>query len=194
MKSLLSFAFVLCAFMAFGQYKGIEIEEVDNGGLVKGKTYRVYIVLANDSDQVFMAYGDSVHPLSIQSTKPFFQSSLGGLTSKNISRKLAKENAEVKFDSWITIGAEDNYNNQTEVLKVGEEFESKGGAIKCTDGAWFSLPGSPLAYAGSTKKVLLMQLTTEGKVDGSFSIMGRTADGKNFHQHDIKFSTSTAKK
>jgi hypothetical protein len=188
MNRILFLVFFLLSIHSFGQYKGVEVEEVDNGGLVKGKTYRVYIVLANDSDQVFMAYGDSLHPMDIRSTKPFFQSPLGGLTSKSISRKLAKENAEARFDSWITIGAEDNYNNQTEVLKVGEEFESKGAAIKCTDGAWFSLPGSQMNYARSTRKVLLMQLTTEGKVEGSFSIMGRTADGKNFHQHDIKFS------
>ncbi len=108
MKSLLTVAILMFAFNAFSQYKGIEIEEVDNGGLAKGRTYRVYITLANDSDQVFMAFGDSLHPMLIESTKPFFQSHLGGLTSKNISRKLTTEKPEVKFDSYITIGAEDN--------------------------------------------------------------------------------------
>lgn len=194
MKSFLTVGLLMFAFNAFSQYKGIEIEEVDNGGLAKGRTYRVYITLANDSDQVFMAFGDSLHPMMIESTKPFFQSQLGGLTSKNISRKLTTEKPEVKFDSFITIGAEDNYNNNTEVLKVGEEFESKGGKLQCKDGAWFCLPGSPLAYAGSDKKVLLMQLTTEGEVEGTFSIMGRTADGKNFLQNNLKFSIPTSKK
>lgn len=194
MKSFLTVALMLFAFSAFSQYKGIEIEEVDNGGLVKGRTYRIYITLANDSDQVFMAYGDSLHPMLIESTKPFFQSLLGGLTSKNISRKLTNEKPEVKFDSFITIGAEDNYNNNTEVLKIGEDFESKGAKLQSKDGAWFCLPGSPLAYAGSDKKVLLMQLTTEGEVEGTFSIMGRTADGKNFLQNNLKFSIPTSKK
>ncbi|MFM1999300.1 MAG: hypothetical protein RL204_1247 [Bacteroidota bacterium] len=194
MKSFLSVALLLFAFNAFSQYKGIEIEEVDNGGLVKGRTYRVYITLANDSDQVFMAYGDSLHPMLIQSTKPFVQSLMGGLTSKNISRKLTNEKPEVKFDSYITIGAEDNYNNNTEVLKIGEEFESTGSNLQTKDGAWFCLPGSPLAYAGSDKKVLLMQLTTEGEVEGTFSIMGRTADGKNFLQNNLKFSIPVSKK
>lgn len=185
---------MLFAFNAFSQYKGIEIEEVDNGGFVKGRTYRVYITLANDSDQVFMAYGDSLHPMLIQSTKPFVQSSMGGLTSKNISRKLTNEKPEVKFDSYITIGAEDNYNNNTEVLKIGEEFESTGSNLQTKDGAWFCLPGSPLAYAGSDKKVLLMQLTTEGEVEGTFSIMGRTSDGKNFLENNLKFSIPVSKK
>ena len=194
LKSFLSMLMLLCAFNAFSQYKGIEIEEVDNGGLVPGKTYRLYITLANDSDQVFIAYGDSLHPMNISSSKPFYQSKLGGLTSKNISRKLAKENADAKFDSWITIGAEDNYNNNTEVLKVGDEFEKSGAALSTKDGAWFCLPESPLAYAGSDKKVLLMQLTTSGSVDGVFSIMGRTAEGKNFQEFNIKFAIPAAKK
>jgi hypothetical protein len=194
LKSLLSISLMLVAFSAFSQYKGIEIEEVDNGGLVPGKTYRVYITLANDSDQVFIAFGDSLHPLDIHSSKPFYQSNQGGLTTKNISRKLTKENADVKFDSWITIGAEDNYNNNTEVLNIGESFEKSGAALTTKDGAWFCLPESPSAYAGSDKKVLLMQLTTAGSVDGVFSIMGRTAEGKNFQEHNIKFAIPAAKK
>ncbi len=194
MKSFLSVALMLLALNAFSQFKGIEIEEVDNGGLVKGRTYRVYITLANDSDQVCIAYGDSLHPLLIQSTKPFFQSPLGGLSSRNISRKLAVQRPEVMFDSFLTIGAEDNYNNNTEVLKIGDEFEAKGAALSGRDCAWFCLPGSPLAYAGSDKKVLLMQLTTEGDVEGIFSIMGRTADGKNYLQHNLKFSIPASKK
>ena len=194
LKSLLSILLMLIAFSTFSQYKGIEIEEVDNGGLVPGKTYRVYITLANDSDQVFIAFGDSIHPLDIHSSKPFYQSNQGGLTTKNISRKLTKENADVKFDSWITIGAEDNYNNNTEVLNIGESFEKNGSALTTKDGAWFCLPESPSAYAGSDKKVLLMQLTTAGSVDGVFSIMGRTAEGKNFQEHNIKFAIPAAKK
>jgi hypothetical protein len=194
LKSFLSVSFMLFACSAFSQYKGIEIEEVDNGGLVPGKTYRVYITLANDSDQVFIAYGDSLHPLDIHSSKPFYQSNQGGLTTKNISRKLTKENADVKFDSWITIGAEDNYNNSTEVLNIGEEFEKSGASLTTKDGAWFCLPESPSAYAGADKKVLLMQLTTAGSVDGVFSIMGRTSEGRNFQELNIKLAIPAPKK
>lgn len=189
MKYLVSlFAFVI-SLGAMAQYKGIEIEEVDNGGTVKGKTIRVYIVLENDSDAVFSVFGDGKHLLEIKSSKPFYQAAQGSDFAKNISKKLANENSQVRFDSWFTIGAEDNYDNNTEAFNVDtKEFETSGSAVKTNDGAWFCLPGSKASYARADKKVLLMQLTSEGTMSGTFSVMGRTAKGENFFQHDITFS------
>ncbi|MFZ4785090.1 MAG: hypothetical protein ACOYLH_06390 [Flavobacteriales bacterium] len=194
MKSFFSILVLLLSLSTAAQYKGIEIEEVDNGGAVKGKTIRVYVILENDSDAVFSIYGEGSHLLEIKSTKPFFQAAQGSDLAKNISRKLAKENTQVRFDSWFTIGAEDNYDNNTEAFNFPtKDFEATGAAVKTNDGAWFCLPGSKASYARTNKKVLIMQLTSEGTMSGTFSLMGRTAKGENFFQHDITF-TYPAKK
>jgi hypothetical protein len=194
MRTLLSSIIVLFWTVgAFAQFQRVEIEQVDNGGAVAGRTYRIYIVLANDSDQVHMIYGEPAHPMEIKSTRPFFQSPLGGTTSKQIGRKLAKEKAEVRYDSYVTIGAEDNYDNNTETLLNTSEFE-KGGPIATSDGAWYCLPGSKLGYAGTDKRVLVAQLTTEGDISGYFNVMGRDKTGAVFQKHNVTFDTKSKKK
>ncbi|MCC6600314.1 MAG: hypothetical protein IT223_06530 [Crocinitomicaceae bacterium] len=186
----ISTLFLLIFFInCSAQFNKVSVEEVDNGGNVPGRTYRVYIELLNDSDQVHMVYGEAQHPLDIRSSKPFYQSEYGGALSNQVNRKASKENAGLRFDSWITIGATDNYDNQTTNFLINvDDFEKKGGAIKTSDGAWFVTPGNPQAYAGSAQRVLIMQLTTEGKITGKFSIMGRTKSGEIFHQYDIGFT------
>lgn len=194
MRASLIIVFSLFTQLIFAQYKGIQVEQVDNGGLVKGKTIRVYIVLENDSDQVHMVYGNKTRPMEIRTTKQFHQSSLGGATSRYINRKMAREKPDVRFDSWLTIGAEDNYDNNTEVLLNTDTFEKQGGNIITEDGAWYCLPGSKLGYAGDDKRVLIMQLTSEGDMSGKFSVMGRDKDGKVFQQYDVTFDFKQSKK
>lgn len=187
-KYLLSLSICFLAVVAHAQVKGVVVEEVDNAGAVAGRTYRIYIEMTNDSDAVHMIYGDANHALEIKSTKPFYQAAQGGPLSSNINRKLAKENPEIRYDSYLTIGYLDNYENAINQLLDLAEFEKSGGAIRTNDGAWYCLPGKPQTYAGTTKRVLVMQLTTEGKVNGKFSIMGKTASKEVFHSYDHSFS------
>jgi len=187
-KIVVLFAACIASLAAFSQVKGVVVEEVDNAGAVAGRTYRIYIELTNDSDAVHMIYGDANHPLEIKSTKPFYQAAQGGPLSLNINRKLAKENPEVRYDSYLTIGYLDNYENSINQLLDLAEFEKSGAAIRTNDGAWYCLPGKPQTYAGTSKRVLVMQLTTEGKVSGKFSIMGKTASKEVFHSYDHSFT------
>ncbi|MFN8699441.1 MAG: hypothetical protein ACK500_14390 [Flavobacteriales bacterium] len=172
---------------ASAQFEGIEVEQVDNATAVPGRTYRFYVKLANDSDQVHMVYGDAKHALEIKSTKPFYQSPEGGPFSTQINRKRAADVPVVRFDSWLTIGAMDNYDNETtNFLLKTDDFETAGGSIHTTDGAWFCIPGKSQTYAGSDRRVLIAQLTTEGVISGKVSIMGRTAKGEVFHAYDVE--------
>jgi hypothetical protein len=178
---------------AWAQFKGVQVEELDNSGYVPGRTYRVYIQLAGDSDQVHMVYGDEKHILEISSTQPFYQSESAGAFSTDVNRKRASEDPLVRYDSWLTIGAEDNYGNgTTNFLLLTEEFEKHGGPIRTSDGAWFCLPGKPQTYGGPERRVLIGQFTTTGALSGRISVMGRTASGEVFHQYDVRF-TSPAK-
>jgi len=171
------------------QCKGLVAEQVENEGAVPGKTWRVYAEMTNIEDQVFVVFGDSIHTIKITSTKPFYQSASGGATSKDCSRKVVKEDPQLHFDSWITIGAEDNYNNNLSTLNLDlTAFEKSGASIDSgKEGAWFCLPTEKQAYCGESKRILLMQLTTPGSIHGSLCLMGKTKDGESYTKYDLKF-------
>lgn len=197
MRKILLAALIMAApVLTFAQVTQLVVEEVDNGGNVKGRTYRVYAELTSVKDQIYVIFGDSSHKLEVNSTKPFYQCSYGGPLSRDSNRKQANENAQLRFDSWITIGATDNYDNNVQLLNVDlTEFESKGSAISIPkDGAWFCVPTDKQAYCGENKRILLMQLTTEGKINGILNIMGKTAAGVMYEKYGLKFSTEEKKK
>lgn len=198
MKKQILFAFVgiLAPILAITQIKQLSVQEVDNEGKIPGRTYRIFAEMTNAKDQVFVVFGDSIHPLEIKSTKPFFQSKKGGAFSKNSNRKEAAENDSLRYDSWVTIGATDNYDNNVSVLNVNfDEFEKSGGPIRIKkDGAWFCIPTDQQAWAKEDKRLLLMQLTTTGEVDGKISVMGKTVSGTSYTAHDLTFQCGQKKK
>jgi hypothetical protein len=51
-----------------------------------------------------------------------------------------------------------------------------------------------LGYAGADKKVLIMQLTSEGDISGTFNVMGRDETGAVFQNHNVTFDTKSKKK
>jgi hypothetical protein len=178
------------SLMASAQCKGLVAEQVENEGTVPGKTWRIYAEMTNVGDQVFVVFGDSIHKIKITSTKPFYQSAAGGPTSKDANRKVAKEDSRLRFDSWVTIGAEDNYENNLSTLNLDlTAFEEKGAAIDSgKEGAWFCLPTEKQAYCGESKRILLMQLTTAGAISGSLCLMGKNKDGESYTKYDLKFA------
>jgi hypothetical protein len=180
---------MLLSVGASAQFKGFTTEQVENEGKVPGKTWRVYAEMTNAGDQLFVVFGDSAHKIEIKSSKPFYQSKTGGALSKDSNRKEATDDAKLKFDSWITIGAEDNYNNNMNTLNLDLSlFESRGAAIESgKEGAWFCIPTEKQAYSGEDKRILLMQLTTEGHITGKLSLMGKTKDGTSYTKYDEKF-------
>jgi hypothetical protein len=180
---------MLLSVSASAQFKGFTTEQIENEGKVPGKTWRVYAEMTNAGDQLFVVFGDSAHKIEIKSSKPFYQSKTGGALSKDCNRKEAADDAKLKFDSWITIGAEDNYNNNMNTLNLDLSlFESRGAAIESgKEGAWFCIPTEKQAYSGEDKRILLMQLTTEGHITGKLSLMGKTKDGTSYTKYDEKF-------
>ncbi len=180
---------MLLSVGASAQFKGFTTEQIENEGKVPGKTWRVYAEMTNAGDQLFVVFGDSTHKIEIKSSKPFYQSQAGGALSKDSNRKVAAEDPKLKYDSWITIGAEDNYNNNMNTLNLDLSlFESRGAAIESgKEGAWFCIPTEKQAYSGEDKRILLMQLTTEGRISGKLSLMGKTKDGASYTKYDQTF-------
>lgn len=192
--NLLLLMLTMPVFMS-AQFVQAFTEEVENNNTLNAKTYRIYIQLTNKNDQIFMIYGDKENPMEISSTKPFYQSPYGGGMARDVNRKMASDNDSLRYDSWITIGAADNYDNNLSQLNLDlKEFEEKGGAIKTTDGAWFCVPTDQQVFCKEDKRMLIMQLTTAGEINARFNIMGRTAAGENFQVKDIVVSAGKKKK
>lgn len=177
------------------QFKRVVVEEVQNHGMVKGKTFRVYLEMTSKNDQIMMIYGDRENPLSISATRPFFQALTGGALSRDVNRNLTATTDSLKYDSWLTIGAEDNYENNLSQLNLNlTGFEREGNAVETNDGAWFCVPTDKQTRCKEDKRILIMQLTTEGEISGLINIMGRTASGANFQEKGIRFSSVKPKK
>jgi hypothetical protein len=193
-KYLSAVCFTALTLGSMAQVKGLKVEEIDNGGSVAGRTYRIYVELEKDSDQVLMVYGDATHLMDIRSTKPFYQSELGGDMSTKINRKIAKDNPSARYDSFVTIGLLDNYDNALTPFMNFDEFEHNGGALKTNDGAWYCTPDHRQTYPGPAKRVLLMQLTTEGQITGKFSVMGRDKFQNPFYGYDLEFTAGKPSK
>ena len=83
MKNLRNTALALAAFCmastAVAQFSHLEVDYIDNKGVVPGDTYRVYAVMENEGDIIDAVYGDKDNSLRITSTKPFFQHPKGCL-------------------------------------------------------------------------------------------------------------------
>jgi hypothetical protein len=171
------------------QFKSFHIEPIQNGGKVPGRTWRIYAEMTNVGDQLFVVFGDSIHKIEINSTKPFYQAASGSALAKDINRKQVSEDVLLQYDSWITIGSEDNYDNNTSTLNLNlDAFEKSGGKIDSgKEGAWFCVPTNKQAYCGEDKRILLLQLTSEGHISGKLSLMGKSKDGVSYTKYDQKF-------
>ncbi|MEO0403619.1 MAG: hypothetical protein AAF193_01985 [Bacteroidota bacterium] len=180
-KLILALGLILGVATAQAQFVKIEVEEVPSFG--EYKTYRVYAVLKSNTDILDAAYALPEIPMKVESTAPFYQHPMGGALSRDIQRALLNTEPNLKYDSWVTIGFEDNYLNtlvpltatKDSVLIVRDYREAfeEGKALEVVDGAWFVTPDQLQAKPDKQNRVLLMQLTTKGSITGVLNLHGR---------------------
>jgi hypothetical protein len=162
---------------SFAQFSHVEVDEVDNGGAVSGRTYRVYAVMQSEGDVIDAIFGEEGKPLEINCSSSFYQHPKGGGMASEVQRFDIQNDATLAFDSWVTIGLEDNYMNSLTAFPPNTDFFSefeKGGTLKTNNGAWFVLPDKRQAFAPQDKRILIAQFTTTGMVNGLINIHGRT--------------------
>ena len=177
MNKLLTFVLLLgTTTYVSAQFVRLEVDYIDNMGKVPGDTYRVYAVMENEGDILDAVYGEASAPLKVSSTKPFYQHPKGGALSADIQRYDTTLDETLLYDSWVTIGAEDNYMNAVSgfIMEDALALFDQGNELVTNDGAWFVTPDKRQAAAGPSKRILLMQLTTLGDVEGLINLHGRT--------------------
>ena len=187
MTRTFSFSLALLALTlpSLAQYRGIEYEIADHHPIIDSvprAVVRVYVGYDDPNDQLNAVYGNATHALSLSTTDPsgFYQHPAGGDTSLSINPLVFPVIPELEYDSWVTIGAEDNTGNN-QLLNIGIDWApwNSGGALETGDGTWFCIPNIPQVYPDASGRVLIAQLSvTYGEtITGVFQLQGKDAAG-----------------
>ena len=155
-----------------------EVEHTE-GDLAGMTTYRLYLYTPNTDDFVVSCSGDDENPWLLSSTSQpaWFQHELATTAlATDINPAFFPTFPEFAYDSWLTIGAEDN-TAATDVIDLADPeydafaiFEAgENVAVNTPVGnAWFVLPvpANVEAISGEDMRVLVAQLTTSGEISG----------------------------
>lgn len=185
MKKLLLFIFVaFAAFSSNAQLAGVELDVyVEHDGMVGETdmtgftTYRLYAVLTNELDFLSAIYGLAGEPLEITTTTSFYQNPFGNSLGSSINPGFYGFEPELEYDSWVTIGREDNVSEGTDIFTAQAASEpwlddfAAGGDIVMNGqigGSWFTLfqGGAVQGYPDANMRVLIGQFTTDGDITG----------------------------
>ena len=165
-------------------FQGLTYETVGENTTSDGfNTYRVYANFDNPNDQLVALYGIQDTTLSITTTGSFFQDPIGGAFASQINPLLIGELfPDLVYDSWVTIGGEDNSVDLQNLAVPTTDFEN-GGSLVIDDlygGSWYIYPDlEPLAFPDAQGRVLIGQFTTDGIVDMLVNLQYRAEDGSN---------------
>ena len=190
--------FILLSFVPVSaQFESIEGIEVDlmkshtEGELSGYNTYRVYAVMKNEGDAIMAVFGTEDMPLLVTTDGEFYQHGRGGITSRDIYRHdlidLSEVHPLLAYDSWVTIGYEDHYENAIQAISINNDFEKTlniSDTLYTNNGFWFVFPEAEYqakdapapkqCTSGPSKRILLMQLTTNGNLEGLVNVQGYT--------------------
>jgi hypothetical protein len=174
--------------VAMADYVGLSFEYIESGEDLW--TMRLYAQFTESTDQLNAVFGDSESDLYIRSANGFYQHFLGGPTSISINTALIPLFPSLEYDSWVTIGSENQTDNA--MLDIGidwTDFEN-GGDIETDNGVWFATPNDMQVIAGDDFRVLIGQFTTFGffsEVYGYVNLQGKQGDFETFVARDQYF-------
>lgn len=142
--------------------------------------YRVYANVPDNYELQFI-YGLLDTPIDITATGGFYQDPLGGGSTLLVNPDVYPVAPALPFDSWLTIGDEDNLGNEMEVLPDGIIFDAweAGSSQLLIDGPFGG--GIYITTAGATPqntpdengRILIGQFTFSGDLDGILSLQIR---------------------
>lgn len=189
---LLLFTAVSLSCVMYANGARLIVQKVDNQGLVPGNTYRIYAEMPTPEHSLHIVYGTETHPLQIQSTAPFYQHQYGGHSAAAISENIFSAEPSMKFDSWITLGYENNVSNDMWDLGVDFSTFDQGGNIMATNGGWFLIPTDEKCQPGNKNLVLIAQFTTTGIATGKLNLQGWQGANNVWKSEALEFSTENA--
>ena len=165
-----------------GSFTELTYELVEYNSVGTMDTYRVYANFTDPGDQLVAVFGHDEANLSITSETGFYQDALGGPTPALINPELFDAFPDLAYDTWITVGGEDNSAAINQIGIDFSDFEAGNSLIinDFTGGSVFIYPGlEPTAFPDAEGRVLIGQFTTDGEVDLLINLQYRTAAGSN---------------
>jgi hypothetical protein len=143
--------------------------------------FRIYAEFVGTAGEVWGIYGNEESPMSISVSGGFYNALQTGDLSSTIPCDLASSPHGVRYDSWLTIGAECLEDNTLQSIGF-EPVDFSASGIFDDDAIVFVSPGATQAIAGKPRRVLLAQLTTlDGQLpSGTLNLVGRGSNGDDF--------------
>jgi hypothetical protein len=180
--SLSSFTYI-CAQGPDEYWIGLEEYAVHTTGDLEGMTtWRMYLHLLHEDDFLSACTGSDINPFILESTSTpaWYQHPTGSETFANsINPALFTAFPDLEYDSWLTIGVEDNsvlmniwsiadpIYDAFAVFEAGENVYSDSpvgnGWLSLYPGLGAENPG----FAGNDLSILIGQITTSGTLSGT---------------------------
>jgi len=145
------------------------------------KCWRVFLCMADPYWELQSIYGGEQFNWTLESESKIFQSKTGGgPLSSFINPLLFQFVPEVEFDSWFTIGVDDNSSKTNSITGMIDPFDlfEQGGGFVVDDiigssifGTW--LPPYSQGVADADGRVLIGQFTSAGDIKGTFNFQFR---------------------
>ena len=183
-------ATMLLAATASADFQGLSADIVGTDLAVPGApahwTARIYANLDAGS-RLDAIYGNADNPLSMGTTSSLFQSDFGGATTQAINPALYNAFPSLVYDSWVTIGLEDQGGNA--LSEIGLIHDDASGT-STSDGSFYVTPDDAQG-AEIDGRVLIAQFTTYGDdavLSGTVSLQGKDANGDNWTAESQSYS------
>ena len=184
-RFLLLCAGIMFSGLTFAQYS-LTVSEYSTGIVPDQTTYRIHVDLINTDDFLSAVNGNEEHPLYLSTGGAgFWNSPFGATTAGGINPFFLGIVPDLAADSWVTIGIDSAPTGTETAISTIESGDqpwvgafASGSAIDGQDielsdqtgGAWYVLNNTPNGLPDENGQVLVMQITTEGAISGTFNL------------------------
>ncbi|MDG2426131.1 MAG: dockerin type I domain-containing protein, partial [Flavobacteriales bacterium] len=165
-----------------GSFTELTFELVGFNTVGTMNTYRVYANFTDPTDQLVAVFGFDEFPLELNADMGFYQDPLGGPTSALVNPDLFDAFPDLEYDTWLTVGGEDNTASVNQVGIDFSTFEDGGNLLvnDFTGGSVYIYPDlEPTAFPDVDGRVLIGQFTSDGEMSMLVNLQYRRADGSN---------------
>lgn len=165
-----------------GSFTGLTADLISENSVGEGvNTWQVFAMFSNPGVDLLSVYGTAASPIDLNTSTTWYQNGNGSSTAGGINPLLFSGFPLLQYDSWITIGSQNNSEGNVTTVGLDLSTFEEGGDLVSDDtagGSWLAIPGEVTGTSPDENgRVLIAQLTTEGTVVFDCNIQYREPDG-----------------
>lgn len=185
----------------FASFDGTE-SSPSVAALAGSNTYRIYLETSSSMDFVSAVYSDGASgEVQVTTSTSFYMNEFGGLTVNDINPGLFSFFPALEYDSYVTIGLDSEAESGESSIALsgqsswGPSFLAGNDlsidASNSAAGSGWSVPdGASNGYAGDDERVMLVQVTTDGDLNGTLFVeIHPGGNAANAFSHQFSFSS-----